>query len=472
VNRVLWLVVLGVSTAAGWVRNSQHEEPFPHLRHESVFPTCTACHLGIETGVEAEYFPSPTDCQACHDGTTEERVTWSGPSRAASNLDFNHQKHLASVRQAADSVACATCHQEAGRAERMAVGPPRPDACITCHAHTADEHLAPTADCQTCHLPIVRAVGVTAEQINAFPRPANHELGDFLNTHGEASRASSQTCAVCHSQESCQRCHLNATAVPAIAALGSDARIATLTRVRGPEYPTPSTHENRSWAWTHADQAKMASATCANCHAQPSCRTCHQDSPDPAIQALPTPQAGGPAGVVFHGEVPSVHPPGWATAHGPQAGTSSDGCVGCHTNQSFCMDCHQGPQIAAFHVENFRERHSASAYGNDLDCTSCHNTEVFCRGCHIGNGLASSGRLNVAFHNAQPFWLLGHGQAARRGLEDCTACHAQSDCMRCHSAVGAWRINPHGTDFDAARLQDRNRLSCLQCHLSDPLERP
>jgi hypothetical protein len=38
--------------------------------------------------------------------------------------------------------------------------------------------------------------------------------------------------------------------------------------------------------------------------------------------------------------------------------------------------------------------------------------------------------------------------------------------MQCHSALGSWRINPHGPGFNASRLGDANRITCLLCHRS------
>ena len=82
--------------------------------------------------------------------------------------------------------------------------------------------------------------------------------------------------------------------------------------------------------------------------------------------------------------------------------------------------------------------------------------------------MASDGRRNVAFHTAQPLWLIQHGRAARQGLESCASCHAQRDCMQYHSTVGRG-VNPHGSEFDAERMAKRNRQVCFACHLGDPL---
>jgi hypothetical protein len=119
----------------------------------------------------------------------------------------------------------------------------------------------------------------------------------------------------------------------------------------------------------------------------------------------------------------------------------------------------------SFHPASYVLRHSADAYGRRLDCSSCHSTQIFCRDCHVNAGLGSAGRLGPGYHDAEPVWLLRHGQAARQTLESCASCHAQRDCMQCHSQTGAFRINPHGPAFDAGRAQRANPEACAVCHL-------
>jgi hypothetical protein len=40
--------------------------------------------------------------------------------------------------------------------------------------------------------------------------------------------------------------------------------------------------------------------------------------------------------------------------------------------------------------------------------------------------------------------------------------------MQCHSDLGA-RNNPHGPQFDAARMASKNPRICLYCHFTNPL---
>jgi hypothetical protein len=349
----------------------------------------------------------------------------------------------------------------------------------------------------TCHVALTAATGLTPQQVAALPKPASHEAVDFGQAHRPQTELASASCAVCHARESCTRCHVNASTIPLIAAMGRDARVASLAAARPAVYPVPSDHRAGDFAYAHGVAARATPARCAACHAQPSCTTCHT-GPGAAdvIATLPVPQPGDAQGVILRLEpapartrpplarlislddtlpaVParnvSVHADGFRTAHGAQAATGRLTCEGCH-EQRFCSDCHAGENRRRFHPANFTARHAADSYGRETECASCHNAELFCRSCHTQSGLASKGRLDAAFHNAQPLWLLQHGRAARQGLQGCTTCHVQRDCLTCHSTIG-WGVNPHGPGFQAGRLANRNATQCLMCHLRIPGRNP
>jgi hypothetical protein len=125
---------------------------------------------------------------------------------------------------------------------------------------------------------------------------------------------------------------------------------------------------------------------------------------------------------------------------------------------------------AEYHPANFVQRHASAAYGRRLECSNCHDSGSFCRDCHERVGMQSVGRLQAGFHDAQPLWVFNHGKPARQALESCASCHKQNDCLQCHSTLGSFRVNPHGSGFDAKRVQSRNARICLACHLSNPLE--
>ena len=78
--------------------------------------------------------------------------------------------------------------------------------------------------------------------------------------------------------------------------------------------------------------------------------------------------------------------------------------------------------------------------------------------------MSGGGRLGAGYHDRQPNFLLGHGEAARRHLESCVSCHAENDCLVCHSSRNGRGFNPHGPDFPASRLREKAPQMCTVCH--------
>jgi hypothetical protein len=500
-------------------------DAFPHEAHAGLFPLCVGCHVGVETGVETDLFPDQASCAACHDGLRADPVAWAPPSPRASNLSFSHPRHQALVEASDPSVTCQTCHAMDDAPTRMSVAAAEAGSCLACHAHAAPEHLAQGRDCAACHVPLTEADRLPVERIAAFPAPASHASADFVSNHAPGTARDQAGCVTCHTRDTCVRCHVNAASVPAITAMGWDERVALLEVGRTPEYPLPATHHDPDWFWGHGSAASGATATCANCHTQPTCTTCHVETAGrtrAAIAALPLPVPGGAPGVDLTGAGARLHPPGFEENHAAFAASGALQCATCHTEDS-CIACHVGtfseasrptgeggprvgsrgseplppppvsngaPRTVAFattglvhaswspdvpvseyrspdyHPPNFLERHATEVFSARTDCQSCHSTEAFCRDCHTDVGLASSGRLNTAFHTAQPLWLLSHGQAARLNLESCAACHSQTDCLACHSGILGRGVNPHGPGFNAERMASRNRITCRWCHLN------
>jgi hypothetical protein len=446
---------------------------FPHRLHNGLFPTCLVCHRGVPTGDSATMYPATTACGNCHDGKVEPLVPWTHPAPMVTNLVFSHVRHQQSIDSAGDAIRCLDCHRTPGDTSGMAVSRPQPQYCIGCHAHAAPSHTDEAARCGTCHVPLART-RLSVPAIASIPKPADHASPDWLLQHAPATpQVASARCAVCHARESCERCHFNAAGVAAIQALEPDQRVAELVRGRAPSYPKPVSHYVASWQWTHGVEVggsalgpggvTAAVETCSNCHTQASCRTCHRQGTTPAIQALP-PQ--GPDTLYGVRVAPRpIHPVGWLKDH-PSHAASTANCTSCHSTE-FCVTCHQG-QKAEYHPLNFVARHGPQAYNNDTQCSACHTTETFCRNCHLQQGLGTRTGEHAAFHDAQPHWLLNHGQAARQNLQACASCHTQGSCAQCHSATGGWRINPHPPGFDAARARKSNPQSCLLCHTALP----
>ncbi len=504
IRHLLIPLVLAVATAT--LGTQQPRGAFPHARHAKLFPTCAGCHAGILDGDSSRMFPTAEACAQCHNGTDVRRVAWTGHVEKATNLKFSHTEHEMMSAQGGSPAQCVNCHgQQAGRDTAwMHVAGANPAACITCHRHQASEHLAPTADCATCHKTLVQATSLSAGDIAAFPKPASHSDPNWLSTHAPKNDAQVAQCAICHARESCERCHVNADQVPAIAALGRDTRVAALEREMKPAYFTPASHKAFDWEYTHGPSARTETQTCATCHARTSCTTCHIGTAgQDVIRKLPVPAPGRTQGVLLvHAASVSivrpnptagtaagsglvllatardtvrstavhVHPDGFATNHKDVAASGQLNCQGCHQPRD-CTACHDGVSPrGGYHPADFMSRHATGAYAQEQNCSSCHRVETFCRSCHEKSGIAKTGGVRGTAHTAQPLWLLQHGQAARQGLSSCTACHQQRDCLRCHSSLGL-HVNPHGPDFNAEAMGSRNMQMCLVCHLTNPLKK-
>jgi hypothetical protein len=226
----------------------------------------------------------------------------------------------------------------------------------------------------------------------------------------------------------------------------------------------PATHREATFVTHHGGAARRAPLECATCHAQESCLTCHVGTPRVAAR-IPRRGPGRSAGVAIQRRPPAFHDAEFRTDHGPMAAREPVTCTGCHVRAD-CLGCHRPDAGAApgYHPAGFLARHPAAAYGRETSCSDCHNVGAFCAACHKASGLVTSGPLRPGYHDANNFFIAGHGQAARQNLESCTACHVERDCLTCHSALGGRRFDPHGPGFDAERLRRKNPQMCTVCH--------
>jgi hypothetical protein len=348
------------------------------------------------------------------------------------------------------------------------------ERCFACHAHEADAHYV-DADCETCHPPAAETE-MGGEWLATLPYPADHATSAFLpERHGELAEAGTVRCATCHTRERCTSCHVDAESVPAIASIPAAPPSLELPRYAA-HYFVPPSHHVAGFLDEHGEIASLEA--CSTCHTQNDCATCHTGELPQVAAALPLAGAVRAPGVLLEPRPPSTHrSASFIEEHGTLAGAEPSSCTSCHARTT-CMECHEAaavqvqlPQDLAgprFHPTNFMARHPAEAYGRRLECSSCHNTAAFCRDCHQQMGFESSGRLGPGFHDAEPNWLLRHGQPARMALESCASCHEQRDCLQCHSQLGSFQVSPHASSFDPERARRKNPAICLACHLEVP----
>ena len=490
------VIGIAVALSAGMALRAQQQQRFPHAQHARMFPLCEGCHEGVATDERAAVYPQPATCTSCHNGVDQPRVAWTQPPARETSLRFSHAVHERRTSTAGDELECSGCHVPAGAGRMDVTRRAEPERCISCHAHRASSHYV-DARCEQCHAPLA-ATALPYDRVSGFTTPPSHAEPRFLQTlHGELARTEPLRCAVCHTRETCASCHVDAATKEEIQRIPA-AQAARRLPVPEARYFVPESHRETAWIEAHGKAARSEIATCAGCHTRDSCQTCHTQQRVRVMEALPRRADVAAPGVTIAMSPPASHAaPFFPREHGAAAAARPQSCAQCHARTE-CETCHRSSEMPAapvaleknaqsntdtvartsnrafqvdFHPANYLERHASNSWGRQLDCQNCHDTAVFCRSCHEQRGMAAAGRLGSGFHDAQPNWLFNHGRAARQGLESCASCHTQRNCTQCHSETGAFRVNPHGPDFDAARMIARNPRVCYACHLSDPTRR-
>jgi len=440
--------------------DADQEQPFPHEAHQGLFPLCTGCHEGVPAGDVADYFPEPASCAGCHDGVREPQVAWDGPSERVGNVEFVHVEHDAALAAAGDPAQqCASCHIAPGGGRMQVAQGVQLATCWGCHAHEATEHQVDAA-CESCHVPLARTA-FDRVRIEQIPVPADHQSAAFLDReHGEQAEAGTGRCATCHTQERCASCHVDAerdeiAAMPAAPA-GMELPLAVA------HYNEPTTHLERQWLTLHGAEASRetcatchTSNDCTSCHVQPlpaavramparddvsapgvhvvarppeshesaffmqahtglaaagsaTCATCHEESF--CVSCHDAPVGGG------------YHPNDFVARHTADAFGRDTECSNCHNTAVFCRECHvqvgitsRGRLGPGYHDDGpiWLLRHGQAARQNLESCASCHR-QVDCTQCHGELGAFKISPHTLAF-DAERAWV--------RSPRTCLACH-------------------------------------------------
>ncbi|HLZ44817.1 MAG TPA: hypothetical protein VKQ05_03990 [Gemmatimonadales bacterium] len=357
-------------------------------------------------------------------------------------------------------------------------------SCRTCHAGALQNGVSLWPDarsCATCH------DGTIQKTVNWQPPPPRRMNLRFDHViHATKAKDKAPACVTCHARageprmavrepvvERCLTCHGIQTAhlaAPDTACATCHVplvRAATLTRDDIARFPAPPSHATPDFlsrAGHGAASRQTMGNSCATCHAREFCYQCHAGSAPP--RAIAWLASDLRATAIGARAAPPSHGANFADRHATEAAASTARCSGCHVRAD-CLECHRpsaGSRGAGYHPDGFLARHPASAYARQASCSDCHNVGSFCTSCHARAGLTAKGVLRAGYHDARSFFLAGHGQAARQGLESCVSCHAERDCLTCHSALGGRRFDPHGPGFDAAKLRRTAFPMCTVCH--------
>lgn len=336
-------VALGLAACASvlGIRPS-NEHPFEHRRHLDKGIGCTTCHEGIATAGEtgALHLPDTAKCTSCHqkphdertcNGCHGERYLREGAGQAREHLRFTHLKHVPVLKG-----NCARCHEAAGDDHPESLRPMMA-SCLSCHQHREQWN---TRECDGCH------VDLTGDRTP----PSSHLVhdGDWLREHGTRAASARDLCSSCHTERTCLQCH--GKTVPALPQrLGFDA-------------PRMSGLHRAGFRSRHPEEARGNPALCLTCHAESSCRSCHEK------EGVAPGTTGGR----------SPHPAGWISPtrgggqHGHAARLDPVSCAACHggAGEALCVGCHKvGGPGGTPHGPGFSSQKDKH---RDAPCRMCH----------------------------------------------------------------------------------------------------
>lgn len=365
-------------------------------------------------------------------------------------LRFEHRRHVVKL-----GMTCTTCHDLARTSKKSEDSLlPKGTRCDACHGsdHRGRVVTAPEGErlaaCALCHTDYKGEGSILA---GVDVPPPNLHFDHAVHVGKGVP---------------CERCH------------GSVSELGLATRDQLPRM--------RACLECHTDPrpsaAGIASAACPTCHLteRPGLlKTAFREG-----DLLPPPWLHDAA-----------HDADWLERHKRVAGDDSRFCANCHTPR-FCSDCHDGrTRPRSVHPNDFLSMHAAFARRNEPNCTSCHSQQSFCLSCHQRAGVTMTGPLGTRsdagrFHPPAAIWTNGprsarhHAWEAQRNLNACVSCHVERDCTICHAtaAVGGrgsgltagsgveQRTNPHPPGFRGrcARALRQNARPCLVCH--DPAD--
>ncbi len=266
---------------------------------------CAACHSKPNILPDLTAKSTSADCRQCHGAVERENPGFSKERRlagthqesgAAVNLKFAHLPHLQS--DGAERISCITCHYEIPQSERLAdLSHPDVLDCVACHDGQQElvSHFR-MEDCQACHLDARE--GVLPASHSRSLKPLSHTAG-FRRHHQEEASAGNSKCFVCHTHVSpavrtggdCAACHqvmrpLSHTARWRDAIHGKQAALDrqacavchtadTCSRCHN---QLPRSHFPLALfkAGAHADMATLQLRSCFTCHTfEDTCAACH-----------------------------------------------------------------------------------------------------------------------------------------------------------------------------------------------------
>lgn len=374
---------------------------------------------------------SGTQCMPCHADIAGARTP---------GLIFSHAAHIV--------YGCSGCHTAPAHTGGGSISPDM-ETCYDCHGLLHKGKEIAKSSCNTCHT-------------SSFDlRPVDHKAPGYKGAgHVEPSREDLNRCLMCHTADSCDKCHAK-----------TDPK-APPTYPRG--YRPILKAAPRAPAINVYPDGLVTMGQCVNCHPDLdkflpgrvifahathlrnafACKDCHRAFPHGPDE---TTRPDMPACYQCHGLI-----------HASRGLVATEACDACHP-KSFKLK--PADHTAAFVARD----HRAKANQSPETCSMCHKAQ-FCSDCHQGRPKKPGGparpKVIPADHKLGSFKAL-HGKHFLEQKGACGSCHDSASCEKCHKTG-----MPHPADWTASHALVRgldpndcnvchtDRSRCQECHHS------
>jgi len=350
---------------------------FSHAKHLARgMPCATTCHPGGATSQSAvdDLIPTEAACRTCHpiERDKPDLVVQGAPPVAcrACHPQFVPGQPVEQVRLAPPPLkfphaahaktSCDSCHGDLRTVDlATAQHLPTMASCLRCHTDGSEPR-----HCADCHLAKLGGLIETQFELGSLV-PRHDGLGDahgadFKTHHTQEARQNGATCSACHDQSECIACHQGVV--------------------------KPMDFHPGNYVLTHAVDARRGKPDCSACHRYQSfCVGCHEREGigrrgDTQFAPIDPARNFHPAGWATMGIGPNLH--------AGEARRNIASCASCHREEDCltCHSAQPGSLRASPHPAGWRgsARCKALDRGNRRMCLRCHiaQDEIGCDWSH------------------------------------------------------------------------------------------
>ena len=340
---------------------------FPHEKHGAL--DCVDCHAAIPkaTKLGEAQLPGLAKCEECHPDIRK-------PTDEATR---NAAAAAASLRARAPR-EYQISFNHADHLTYVKTKEPN-DACKTCHKDEqlpevgAPRSTAPQMQaCTACHHHATEVAQAKCTpchvSLRRFPLKPIEALAGFSH-QGNFVKEHGKLART--SVETCAQCHDQTYC----ATCHATATVPFRPEIQFPENVEANFIHRGDYVSRHQIEAAADGSRCRKCHGSFFCDSCHTEQ---NISRRNTIAGGAPR---------NPHPPGWATPgsgdfHGTAARQNIITCAGCHDQQgaaNLCVTCHRslGPGIPGVagkspHAPGFASKHGREEIRKNGMCVACH----------------------------------------------------------------------------------------------------